>query len=98
VIEWAIAHELTKAGQRHAHALLRSGFIPQTVLSSAASSAGMGRVVWISQIRSAGATRYALKEALRVVGYTTKGTADLEAHLELNGGRLCRTTRGYFRA
>jgi hypothetical protein len=59
----------------------------------------MGYVVHIEKIRDEGGAAYALKESLRVVGYTTKGTvASLGQHLDLNGGRVCRTTRGYFTA
>ena len=97
-MEWAVAHELTKSGQRHAHALQRGDPIPQPLLSRAASRSGMGRIVWISAIRSDGATAYALKEALGVVRYATKGTEELADHLELNGGWLVRTTKGYYRA
>jgi hypothetical protein len=98
-IDWAIAHELTKRDDRHAHAVTKGDFIEQRLLSQYAERAGMGRVVWVSRIKDAGATRYALKESLRVVGYATKGgTEGLEQHLDLNGGRLCRTTRGYFRS
>jgi hypothetical protein len=98
-IEWAIAHELTKRGQRHGHALCKGDYLPQRSASRFAERAGMGRVLHIERIRDEGGTSYALKEALRVVGYTTKGTvASLGAHLDLNGGRICRTTRGYFTA
>jgi hypothetical protein len=96
-VEWAIAHELTKSGRRHAHALTKGSYVPQRELSALAERAGMGRVVYISAIRNEGATNYALKEALRVVKYATKGASALDDHLSLNGGRLCRTTRGYFR-
>ena len=97
-MEWAVAHELTKSGQRHAHALQRGDPIPQPLLSRAAARSGMGRIVWISAIRSDGATAYALKEALGVVRYATKGTEQLAEHLALNGGWLVRTTKGYYRA
>jgi len=92
-VEWAIAHELTKRGQRHANALLKGDYIPQRTLQEA-----HGSIAHIQVIRSRrGVTSYALKEALRVVRYSTKGVDDLEMHLALNGGRLYRTTRGYFR-
>lgn len=97
-VEWAIAHELTKRGVRHAHALVRGDFLPQALVSRYAERAGMGYVVDIRAVRgSHGAASYALKESLRVVGYATKGTAALDDHLALNGGRVCRTTRGYFK-
>lgn len=96
VVEWAIAHELTKAGQRHAHALVKGDYIPQRTVSAAAARAGMGSVADIRRIRSTGATTYALKEAFRAVSYATKGVEQLAEHLSLNGGRLYRTTRGYW--
>jgi hypothetical protein len=96
-IEWLIAHELTKSGLRHAHALVKAPYIPQGVLSEAAYRSGMGYVVDIRAIRGAReASGYALKEALRVMAYATKGSRALEEHLALNGGRLYRTTRGYW--
>lgn len=95
VLEWAVSHERTKAGVRHLHALCRGDYIPQSVVSREASRSGAGIVADIRRVRNRGGVSYAFKNALQVVGYTTKG--DLEAHLDLNGGRLCRTTRGYFK-
>jgi hypothetical protein len=95
--EWAVAHELTSSGHRHAHALCKGSYLPQRRASQFAERAGMGYVTDIRAIRNTGATSYALKEALRVVNYATKGTDALGEHLDLNGGRLCRTTRGYFK-
>lgn len=93
VVEWAIVHELTKSGLRHAHALQHGSYIPQAVLQEVS-----GRIPYISAIKGVhGAAGYAMKEAMRVTGYTTKGTGNLEAHLELNGGHVYRVTRGYFR-
>lgn len=97
-VEWAIAHELTKRGDRHAHALVKGDYLPQALVSNLAERAGMGYIVDVRKVRgSDGAASYALKESLRVVGYATKGTGHLDAHLALNGGFVCRTTRGYFR-
>ena len=96
-VEWCISHERTRSGLRHAHALQRGDPIPQRELSALAERAGMGRVCDIRRIRTPGAASYALKEALTVVGYATKGTARLDEHLELNGGRMYRVTRGYWR-
>lgn len=95
-VEWLMAHELTKSGLRHGHALQKGDPIPQRLLSTLAEQSGMGRVVWIERVRDDGAVMYGLKEALRVVDYATKGTAELEEHLDLNGGRLYRATRGYW--
>lgn len=95
--EWCISHELTRSGLRHAHALQKGDPIPQRELSALAERAGMGRIVDIRRIRTAGAASYALKEALTVVGYATKGTARLDEHLQLNGGRMYRVSRGYWR-
>ena len=97
VLHWAIAHELTKSGLRHAHALCKGDRIPQAVVSRRAAQAGMGRVADIRRIRGDGATNYALKEALRTVRYATKGYEQLDDHLSLNGGRLYRVTRGYWK-
>ena len=92
-LEWAVAHELTQSGLRHAHVLQKGSYIPQRVLAEIT-----GRVCDIRRIKSAtGAAGYALKEALRTVEYATKGSEYLDEHLSLNGGWLVRTTKGYFR-
>jgi hypothetical protein len=91
--EWAIAHELTKSGLRHGHALEKGAYIPQRVLAKVT-----GRVCDIRKIRGArGAANYAVKEALAAAQYATKGVEELDEHLELNGGWLLRTTKGYYR-
>jgi hypothetical protein len=95
--QWCVAHELTKRGQRHSHALVKAPRIPQRLLSELSVRAGAGRVLWITAIRNQGATSYAMKEARRTVAYATKGTDALAEHLALNGGHVYRTTRGYWR-
>jgi len=96
-LEWVMAHERTKKGVRHGHALQKGDSIPQAILSSMAERSGMGYVTWIERIRDDGASAYAMKEARRVIGYATKGSEQLEQHPDFNGGRLYRSTRGYFR-
>jgi hypothetical protein len=43
----------------------------------------------------AGAATYTVKEALKVAGYTVKGTTNLDEHLALNGGRPAHWSRGF---
>jgi hypothetical protein len=60
-----------------------------------------GAGVRIQRVETGGVARYVTKEALRVAGYTVKGstastTADaMNAYLDLNGGRPLHWSRGY---
>lgn len=92
-VEWAWTVERgTQTGMIHIHALQHGQFIPQAKLQD-----WWGAIVHIERIRQPkGATRYALKEANRVAGYTLKGSHQaMLAHLDLNGGRVCHYSRGY---
>lgn len=77
----------------HIHGLQHGSYVPQRLLQQR-----WGARVDVRAIRGARkAAGYALKEAQAVTGYATKGTDDLAAHLELNGGRGVHLTRGYLR-
>jgi hypothetical protein len=82
-----------ETGMRHVHALQHGDYIPQAQLQKR-----WGRIADIRAIRGVrGAADYAMKEAVSVSGYAMKGAADLDAHLDLNGGRGCHVSRGYLR-
>ncbi len=82
-----------ETGMVHVHALQHGDYVSQRHLQDR-----WGRIVDIRAIKGArGAAQYAAKEALQVAGYVNKGAGDLEAHLDLNGGRVCHLTRGYLR-
>ncbi len=78
---------------RHVHALQHDNYVPQAKLQKR-----WGRIADIRAIRGVReATAYAMKEAVQVSGYAMKGAGDLDAHLDLNGGRGCHVSRGYLR-
>ncbi len=82
-----------ETGMRHVHALQHGDYIPQAQLQER-----WGRIADIRAIRGVReAADYAMKEAVSVSGYAMKGAADLDAHLDLNGGRGCHVSRGYLR-
>lgn len=93
-VEWAWTVERgSKTGMIHVHALQHGDYLPQRELQQL-----WGRRVDIRRISDVdGAARYTTKHAARrVVGYTMKGVgAELEAHLDLNGGRGVHLSRGY---
>lgn len=94
-VEWAWTVERgSKTGMIHVHALQHGDFVPQRELAKL-----WGRRVDVRRIgRPDGASLYSLKEARRVAGYTTKGTAaSLAEHLALNGGRAYHLSRRYLR-
>jgi hypothetical protein len=89
---WTV-EEGKDTGMRHVHALQHGDYVPQAELQQR-----WGRIADIRAIRGVReATAYAMKEAVQVSGYAMKGAADLDAHLDLNGGRGCHVSRGYLR-
>lgn len=80
----------------HIHALQKGDYIPQPLLQDR-----WGHVVHIQKIRTdpQKVASYATKEALRVAGYTVKGStgspASIATHLRLNGGRIVHVGKGY---
>ena len=89
---WTI-EEGHKNGSPHVNILERGpAKLPQAVLQER-----WGGIVHVKRIRSAGASKYAMKEAMRVTGYAVKESGtNLDEHLALNGGRLAHWSRGYF--
>jgi hypothetical protein len=95
-IEMAWTIEKGAAGNLHVNVLERGpSKLPQRELQRT-----WGGIVHIQRIKGGrGVAGYAMKEAMRVSGYSVKNAADhLGAHLELNGGRLAHWSRGYFDA
>jgi hypothetical protein len=93
--QWELAWtvELTKKGVPHVHALQHGSFVPKKELDR-----HWGAITDLKQIEGVkGAAGYAMKQACRVSGYAMKGARELEAHLDLNGGRGMHLTRGYLR-
>lgn len=95
--EWAWATEKgSKTGMVHVHALQHGDYVPQRLLQDV-----WGARVDIRKIETGGVARYVTKDALKVAGYTVKGTrAELGAGamqeaLELNGGRPLHWSRGF---
>lgn len=97
--DWAWHCEPNPAGTgNHAHASQRGDFIPQRVLSEHAFKVGMGKVV---DIRAYTAPDGPLGYGMKLVGmpYGMKTLEDLQGHrayLEVNGGRLVHTSRGFW--
>lgn len=83
-----------QTGMIHVHGIQHgSQKVPQKALQ-----ARWGAIVDIRQVRTPAAGVYAVKEALRVAGYVSKGATDvatLSDHLDLNGGRAAHWTRGF---
>ena len=94
--EWGWAREAgSKTGMLHLHGVQHGRHkVPQARLL-ALWGAGV-RIEAVKGLRDkTGAASYTVKEALRVAGYTTKGTDNLAEHLALNGGRPAHWTRGF---
>jgi hypothetical protein len=95
--EWAWAIEANPAGTgHHAHGLQHGDYVPQAVLQERWG----GRIVDVRALSTPGAGVYAVKEALRVAGYVTKGAAagnweSYAGHLGRNGGRPIHWSRGF---
>jgi hypothetical protein len=93
--EWELAWtvELTKKGVPHVHGLQHGTYVPKRVLDR-----HWGAITDIKEIEGVrGAAGYAMKEAQQVSGYAMKGSRNLEAHLDRNGGRGMHMTRSYLR-
>lgn len=92
--QWAwVVERGARTGMVHVHALQHGAFIPQRYLQDR-----WGARVDIRRVSdAAGAARYTTKHAARrVASYTMKGAgADLQAHLDLNGGRGIHLSRRY---
>lgn len=91
---WAIEENPAQTGF-HAHGIQHGDYVPQSLLQERWG----GRIVDIRAMKQPGAGVYAVKEALRVTGYVTKGgrTSDgLPGHLDRNGGRVLHVTRGFY--
>jgi hypothetical protein len=92
--EWAWAIEANPKGTGyHAHGVQHGDYVSQAHLQQRWG----GRIVDVRALSRPGAGVYAVKEALRVAGYVTKGTAGggLVDHLGRNGGRAVHWSRGY---
>lgn len=81
-----------KSGMLHVNVLQKGTYIGQ-----AEAQATWGGIVHVKRIRGVrGVGSYALKEAMRVSGYSLKEAGrSLDEHLDLNGGRLLHLSRGY---
>lgn len=91
--EWAWTVELgKKTGMKHVHLLQHGEYVPQRKLQRE-----WGAIVHIMRVTEAkGGAAYAMKEAMKLAGYVTKGThEDLLNHLALNGGRGVHLSRRY---
>lgn len=91
---WAIERNPRGTGY-HAHGLQHGPYVPQAVLQERWG----GRIVDIRALRQPAAGVYAIKEAVRVAGYTVKGGTEnfdgLQKHLAINGHRAAHFTRGF---
>lgn len=91
---WAIERNPRGTGF-HAHGVQHGPFVPQAVLQERWG----GRIVDIRALRRPAAGVYAVKEAVRVAGYTVKGGTEnfdgLQEHLAINGHRAAHFTRGF---
>lgn len=92
---WAIERNPRGTGL-HAHGLQHGDYVPQALLQERWG----GRIVDVRGLRTPGAGVYAVKEALRVAGYVSKGATagnpeQLVEHLAVNGGRAAHMTRGF---
>jgi len=94
--EWSWAIEENPRGTGyHAHGVQHGGYLDQ----AHGERLWGGRVMDIRALKTPGAGVYAVKEALRVTGYTMKGATSsseaLRAHLDRNGGRVAHWSRGF---
>ncbi len=80
----------------HLHGIQHGSRVPQALLQETWGSIVDIRAVGRRHLDAA-ASRYTVKEALRVAGYTVKGAAGagLPEHLDLNGGRAAHWSRGF---
>lgn len=93
-VEWAwVVERGSRTGMVHLHALQHGSFVPQRYLQDR-----WGAIVHLRRISDTGAAvRYTTKHAARrVVSYTLKGArAELDEHLDLNGGRGVHMSRRF---
>lgn len=94
-LEWFWTVERgTKNGALHVHALTHGDYIPQALAQEV-----WGGIAHLTAIRQDDrVSKYVLKQAARVAGYTVKGASDgsYRHHLDLNGGRVAHWSRGFF--
>jgi hypothetical protein len=97
VWEWAWTTERNPRGTGlHLHGVQHGSRVPQALLQDVWGSIVDIRAVGRKHLDAA-ASRYTVKEALRVAGYTVKGatTGGLAEHLGLNGERAAHWSRGF---
>lgn len=91
---WAVERNPRETGY-HAHGVQHGPYVPQAVLQERWGD----RIVDIRALRRPAAGVYAVKQAVRVAGYTLKGGtenfAGLTEHLAINGHRAAHFTRGF---
>lgn len=86
----------SRTGMVHVHGLQHGDYVPQRLLQEI-----WGARVDIRKIETGGVARYVTKDALKVAGYTVKGSAAsmgvdrMNAFLDLNGGRPMHWSRGF---
>lgn len=97
-IAWEAAWSTEKGsrtGMTHVHALQWGDYVPAAVLNEV-----WGARTNIKAVETGGVARYVTKEALRVAGYTVKGSTatpgkGYQDYLDLNGGRPMHWSRGF---
>lgn len=95
--EWSWTTERNPRGTGlHIHGVQHGDRVPQARLQDTWGAIVDVRAVGRRHLDAA-ASRYTVKEALRVAGYTVKGAAGdgLTEHLALNGGRAAHWSRGF---
>ncbi len=95
--EWSWTTERNPRGTGlHIHGVQHGDRVPQRHLQETWGAIVDVRAVGRRHLDAA-ASRYTVKEALRVAGYTVKGAAGegLTEHLALNGGRATHWSRGF---
>lgn len=96
--EWECAWSTEKGsrtGMVHVHGLQHGSYVPGAVLNQV-----WGARTNIKAVETGGVARYVTKDALRVAGYTVKGsTAEAgegyQDYLDFNGGRPMHWSRGF---
>lgn len=92
---WWVVEANPRGTGHHVHALVRSGYIPQAVLSEIADYRGMGFRVDIRKLdREERGGAYLVKEV--AAAYLVKGRERIDRFLAINGGRYGHHTRGFF--
>ena len=95
--EWSWTTERNPRGTGlHIHGVQHGDRVPQSRLQETWGAIVDVRAVGRKHLEAA-ASRYTVKEALRVAGYAVKGAGGggLSEHLDLNGGRAAHWSRGF---